>query len=449
MQRRFDRERAARKAAESLLEEKSLALYQANVKLMDLAEQTRVIVETVAEGIISYDRHGCIGLFNRSAERIFQLDTAVGCDIRSLFVLQEQDEHRLFPGRDPSPVSASEQNDDATLADAFELTARRVVGKTFPAEVTIGRRSVDSSTDYTMLVRDVSRRKQLEASLLQARKMESVGQLAAGIAHEINTPIQFIGDNIQFLQDAFEDFSVLLQLCNDMSLAVQAGDPTDSLLQSVKAQCEQTDLAFLREECPGAIEQSLEGIERVAKIVRAMKEFSQHSSDNFSLLDVNQAIENTLTVTANRYSELAVVETLLDPQLPQIMCFSGQINQCLLNLLSNAYEAIEDACLAGAGRVRVRTRSVNDAIEISVEDNGGGIPEAVRDRIFEPFFTTKEVGKGTGQGLSFVYDAIVDKHGGQISSHQAAGGGTVFVVSLPTSNGAFCRLKSSRPTAIL
>ena len=431
MQRRLEREKAARKAAETLLEQKSLEVYEANQRLIDLTEQTKAIVETAAEGIISYDEEGVIHLFNRSAERIFQCQEAIGKNIRDYFELLDEEDYGLFPVCNVVGPEEAHLGEESCISDPIEMTGRRTTGQSFFAEVMTNRNTSGKKTQFTMLVRDLSRRKKLEAQLSQSRKMESVGQLAAGIAHEINTPIQFVGDNILFLQGAFDDLGNLLDLYADLADEVAKGNSSLASLSKIKEQSEIADLPFLRQEAPDAIQQSIDGIERVAKIVRAMKEFSQASSDCKTLVDLNGAIENTITVTVNQYRDTAEIETCFDPEIGSVSCLAGKINQCLLNLLANAYEVLQEHGEPGTGKVRVTTKRNGDFAEIRVEDNGPGIPDDIRERIFEPFFTTKEVGKGMGQGLAYVYDVVVDKHDGQIQVQPLPTGGTSFLITLP------------------
>ena len=434
LQRRLERERTARKEAESLLEQKSLEVYEANQQLQDLNDQTNAIVETAAEGIITYDSNGTIRTFNRSAERIFKTTQAIGQDIREHFVDNEVRESTLFPSAKSEESSSESDEDEVDLAEPIELSGLRASQRQFFAEVAISKTLHNEQVTYTALVRDLSRRKKLEARLGQAQKMESVGQLAAGIAHEINTPIQFVGDNIRFLQDAFDDVADLLDVYQELVDAVANGASTASMVQRINDQCEIVDLPFLRKEFPGAIQQSIEGIDRVASIVRAMKEFSQPASENKSSVDINHAIENTLAVSKNLYRDIATVETSLDTSLKPLACLAGQMNQCLLNILTNAFEALAEHGEPNQGRVRIKTQLVNEHVEIRIDDNGPGIAPDVLERIFDPFFTTKEVGKGTGQGLAFVYDVIVNKHEGTIHAQSVPGHGTTFILTLPVVN---------------
>ena len=280
------------------------------------------------------------------------------------------------------------------------------------------------------ITQDVTQRKSLERELASAQKLESIGQLAAGIAHEINTPTQFIGDNIRFLQQSVgEVLSIVERL-----LPLMAGDDAATISAGeIAALLEPVDVDYLREEVPKAIAQSLEGVERIAKIVAAMKEFSHPAVDK-APHDLNRAIASTVTVASNEWKYVADLTTDFDADLPLVPVMPGAFNQVILNILVNAAHAI-GAVVAEApgtrGMISVSTRKVADWVEIRIQDSGGGIPEGVRDRIFDPFFTTKEVGKGTGQGLAIAHDVIVKKHHGAINVESAVGVGTTFIVRLP------------------
>jgi signal transduction histidine kinase len=266
--------------------------------------------------------------------------------------------------------------------------------------------------------------------LASAQKLESIGQLAAGIAHEINTPTQFIGDNIRFLQQSVGDvlsiFERLLPLMVKDDAATISAAEIAAFLQPV-------DVDYLREEVPKAIVQSLEGVERIAKIVGAMKEFSHPAVDK-APHDLNRAIASTVTVASNEWKYVADVETDFDADLPLAPVMLGAFNQVILNMLVNAAHAV-GAVVAEApgtrGMITISTRKVEDWAEIRIQDSGCGISEAVRDRIFDPFFTTKEVGKGTGQGLAIAHDVIVNKHKGTLTVESAVGLGTTFTLRLP------------------
>ncbi len=264
--------------------------------------------------------------------------------------------------------------------------------------------------------------------------MEGIGQLAAGIAHEINTPTQFVMDNLTFLSDAVKTVDRLLQQYRE---AVQALAPESEIVARLKEEERSCDLDFMQQEVPRAIEQSLEGAKRVAKIVRAMKEFSHPDSAEKTATDLNRAIESTITVARNEWKYVSEVTTEFDDQLPAVVCYPGDINQVVLNLIVNAAHTIKEKIKDGEkGKVIIRTKARGECVEISVSDTGMGIPEEIRNRIFDPFFTTKEVGKGTGQGLSLAYNLVVKKHGGKIWFETEPGKGTTFFLTLPVSVAA-------------
>jgi PAS domain S-box-containing protein len=287
---------------------------------------------------------------------------------------------------------------------------------------------------YGTTVTDISERKHLEQELVQAQKLEAIGQLAAGIAHEINTPIQYIGDNACFLQDAFCDINSLLALFDLLLKSSKHGAVGESLVREVEATRNRIDLDYLTIEIPKAIQQSLEGVERVASIVGAMKEFSHPGRKEKQAVDLNKAIQSTLTISRNEWKYVAEVVTDLDPSLPAVYCLPTEINQVMLNIVVNAAHAVGQAIREdkkGMGVITVRTRRDGDCVEIRIEDTGTGIPEAIRTRVFDPFFTTKDVGQGSGQGLAIARSIIVDRHGGTIRFESELKRGTTFIIRLP------------------
>jgi PAS domain S-box-containing protein len=299
--------------------------------------------------------------------------------------------------------------------------------------------SMEGLPQALVVARDITERKtgelaqkNLEVQLRQAQKLEAIGQLAAGIAHEINTPTQYIGDNTVFLRDGFQDLIALLNEEKDFLESAAGNSPQAAALLE---RYQDIDLDYLQNEIPKAIQQSLDGVARVTKIVGAMKDFSHPGTETKVLTDLNRAIESTLTVCRNEWKYVAELDSDLDPSLPPVPCYPGEFNQVVLNLVVNAAHAIE-ATLGGRdsgrmGTIRVATRKVGQEVEITIADNGTGIPEEIRDRIFEPFFTTKKIGKGTGQGLAIAHSVVVDKHGGRITLDSRTGEGSAFRIYLP------------------
>lgn len=285
-----------------------------------------------------------------------------------------------------------------------------------------------------VLIVDVTERKLLEDQLKQAQKLESIGQLAAGIAHEINTPVQYIGDNANFLAGAFRDVGAVLGRYRAV------GSDPGARAEAERA-AEEVDLDYLLDEAPRAIAQTLEGVKHVARIVKAMKEFAHPGTDEKVPIDLNHAIETVIAVARNEWKYTADVTTDLDPNLPAVEGLAGELNQVFLNLLVNAAHAVQSAHRSdGAkGQITFATRRSGNVVEVRVADTGCGIPEAIRGRIFDPFFTTKPVGQGTGQGLSIAHAVVVKRHGGALAFESEVGKGTTFVVRLPVQGAKLTR----------
>jgi len=313
----------------------------------------------------------------------------------------------------------------------FESQHRCKDGRLFPVEVTANYLEFDGQELCLAFVRDISERRKMESELRQAHKLEGIGQLAAGIAHEINTPIQFITDNLTFLRDSCCSAQALTEKYRSAVLdaASLIAPRVIADLQEAEKKC---DLSFIFGEVPHAIEQSLDGTARVTKIVRAMKEFSHPDAADKTMTDLNKAIESTVTVARHEWKYVSDVVMDLDPALPAVMCYPGDINQVILNLVVNAAHSIGEKIKQGEkGRICIRTRVQGDSAEVSIADTGTGIPEAIRNRIFDPFFTTKEVGMGTGQGLSLAHTVVVKKHSGKIWFETELGLGSTFFITLP------------------
>ncbi len=294
------------------------------------------------------------------------------------------------------------------------------------------------------LRREIVERKLLERELAHAQKMEAVGHMASGIAHEINTPIQYVGNNTQFLKDGFAEINRLPDAVEKMLQAVKENTVTDKLIAEVENTIKASEIEYLRDEIPKSIDQSLEGIGRVASIVRAMREFSHPDGRKKEPMDLNHAIENTLIVSRNEWKYVAEVVTDFNPELPPVLCLPGDLNQAVLNVVVNAAQAIAEVVgrdgSGGKGTITICTRRVGDTAEIRIEDTGPGIPENIRSKVFDPFFTTKEVGRGTGQGLAITYSVVTKKHGGTITFETEPGRGTTFIIRLPIEEQAACSL---------
>ncbi len=296
-------------------------------------------------------------------------------------------------------------------------------------------------TGVMFILNDITERKEMETQLLQSQNLRSIGQLAAGIAHEMNTPLQYVGDNTRFLKESFEDVLGVVRLQQAFLAECRETAPGLERIAELEAACAECDLEFLAEDVPSAIEQSLEGLERVTQIVRALRQFTHPGSDDKKMLDLNAAIESTATVARNEWRYVAELETDFDPELPPVPCVPGELNQVILNLVVNAAHAIADVVGDGAnakGRIRISTRRRGSTAEVRVADTGCGIPPEVQASVFDPFFTTKEVGRGTGQGLAISRAVIVEKHGGTLTFETEPRKGTTFVVRLPLATPEEC-----------
>jgi len=378
-------EQARRKVEilEQLLEDKTRALYLVNEELRSANEDLVQMYEVMAGALLVVDAEGTILRANRAARAI------VG-DVEG-----------------------------APIADVVDTREHR-------AEVPWGDERVPVLTRVTpwrdggqvITGLDLRERKKLELDLRHAQKLEAVGQLAAGVAHEINTPMQYVGDNVQFLQETFEDVLAYVAVLEDA---------LEELPERVREARERADLDYVRERGPRAFARTLEGVARVAEIVAGLRAFS-HPSRERTLTDVNEAVRTTAAVARHEYKYVADLELALE-EVPEIRCSRGDLHQVLLNLVVNAAHAIE-ARGPERGRIRIATSADHVEVRVSVSDTGSGIDDAIRDRIFEPFFTTKDVGKGTGQGLPLARALVVEQHRGRLW-FDTSPEGTTFHVALP------------------
>ena len=268
--------------------------------------------------------------------------------------------------------------------------------------------------------RDITEVMELERSLASASRLESIGQLSAGVAHEINTPVQFVSDNTSFLDTSF---TTLIDAISSLSELAETHEP-----KAVALVKKQADLDFLLEDIPDAISQSSEGLQQIAQIIRAMKAFA-HPGGEITATDINTLIQSTVDVSRNEWKYHATVELDLAADLPHPQCDAGQIKQVVLNMIINAAHAIADAG-EDKGVITIATATDGDRVTLRISDTGTGMSPEVQKRIFDRFFTTKGVGRGSGQGLAIAYDAIT-AHGGQIQVDSAVGEGTTFTIVLP------------------
>jgi PAS domain S-box-containing protein len=383
-----------------------------------VSEQLRAVLQTTNEYVIAVDRNWNVSYQNRLPSGD-DPSKAIGKPI------WECSPYLLNTSFEREARRAMKERVSCRFDEYFSALKAWMSGVAYPTE-----------TGLLILVKDETEKHQMDSQLRSAQKMEAIGQLAAGIAHEINTPIQYVGDNTGFMKDSWRDVAELLLAAQALRDEAARGPVSPVTIERFDTWSNKADVEYLTQEVPRAIEQTLEGVQRVAKIVSAMKEFSHPGPQEKRSTDLNRAIETTVTISRNEWKYVADVQTRLDPNLPLVPCLAEEINQVLLNLVVNAAHAIADVVKrkeSTRGTITISTRLDEDHVEIAVTDTGTGIPEHIRERVFDPFFTTKEVGKGTGQGLMLAQTVVVKKHGGRIWFDTEVDKGTTFFVRLPIS----------------
>jgi len=350
---------------------------------------------------------------------------------------------------------------DIAMPKMDGLALTKTIIEYFPADVIvmtgqIGRYSYDqfmgagacdfvqkpfTPDEISIRVKRVLREKQLREDLLQShkelaksQKLESLGQLASGIAHEINTPIQYIGDNATFVKETFQDLNECLQVFLELFEAGKKNAIDTVLIERVQSVVQTADIEYIQKEIPDAIDQTIEGVDRIQKIVKAMKTFAHPGKRVHVPTNLNECLQNTITISKNEWKYIADVLSDLDSSLPLVNCNPGEMSQVFLNLIVNASHAISDKLgknSTNKGKIKIITKNLKDWVEIKISDTGTGIPHEIKSKIFNPFFTTKEIGKGTGQGLAITHSIIVDRHKGKIDAEVSETGGAMFSIKLP------------------
>lgn len=394
-------------------------------------ELLRSVIDCMPSGVVVVDTDGSLVLYNAAARnalasRFVPLETCWAT--REIFDVDG--ERRLANHELPlARALAGEVCDGMELVIQTAANKRATLRWNARPMVQIARNTVWAVGVFQDIgaERNAARhQRELEVQLQRSQKMESLGQLASGIAHEINTPTQYISDNVRFLETAFTSMN---EAFAEMSKLVRSQDVPSPVQKAFAATAEDKELDFYEEEVPLAVAQSLEGLERVASIVRAMKEYA-HPCETKEPTDLNHVIQTAAAMSKNEWKYVADLQFTLGEDLPHVPCVAGEISQVVLNLVVNAAHAIAETP-AGRGCISIRSRVLDEGVEISIQDEGGGIPNHLIERVFDPFFTTKAVGKGTGQGLALAYDVIVRKHGGRLDVESTPGIGSTFSLYLP------------------
>ena len=402
-------------------------------ELRSSEERYRTIIETIPDAYFEADLAGNIIFCNNqfAASSGYTKEELQGFNFQILFDGQNAESaYRAF--------NEVYKTGKPSMHNQLEWLNKAGERKVLESSINLIRDLQGKTIGFRAVARDVTEKLRHEVLSLHSQKLESVGQLAAGIAHEINTPIQFIGDNIGFMKGAFQDILSMITML-DVLQDIDSPDLLSDrdLIDRIHKKGEEIDLAYLKKEIPKAIGQSLDGLQRVSKIVQAMREFSHPGGEDMSSLDINKAIESTITLTRNEWKYSADLIATLAPDLPIVQGYPADFNQVILNLIVNAAQALQEKIGKDGdakGRIEVFTRQDGNEVEICIRDTGPGIPPEAQSRIFDPFFTTKEVGKGTGQGLTIVQNIIVKKHGGKIFFETKPGEGTAFFIRLPLDN---------------
>ncbi|GGB58447.1 hypothetical protein GCM10011316_33150 [Roseibium aquae] len=441
LERRLARERSARKAAEDLLEKKSQELYQANQELRSITEvieRERTMLQAVFDarpsGLIVTTANLEIIRMNPTARALSGQDARVGTRLYLTNIIAASPE--IW-----TQICNCECNGQETAERPIEARVRHLDGEEIPVRLSCANIGHDDLRLWILLdlrgeIESDAQRKLLEQNLAQAQKLEALGTLASGVAHEINTPIQYIGDNTRFLKDVLHGLSEMLATYDRALTTSESAAGLQALRDEIAVKKQDLDLEFLLEEAPLAFDHALHGLDQVASIVRAIREFSHPGESEFAPVDLNSIIETTLSVSRNAWKQHARIEQNLAADLPTIPGIPGDLHQMMLNLVSNATDAIAERNPAGGGVIGITTRLIGGEVEIAISDNGCGIDPEHHSRVFDPFFTTKPPGKGTGQGLAIVYRIVQSTHNGRLTLESKPGAGTTFRLRFPVSETA-------------
>lgn len=386
------------------------------------------IFEHMADGLLTINSSGIVKSINSSGFLMFgyERDTLIGCNLESLMksdIIQQLS------------VTSLDKALKDFLGQTFVTQGVKQDGSEFPIEVNFSKIPLQTHGlfIFNCVARDITQRSELEAKLRQSQKLESIGQLSSGIAHEINTPTQYVSDNIAFLGVAFVSCLNIIRMTQTI-INKDISKITQQEIDDIKTIFQDNDMDFVMTEIPLAIEQSSEGLQRVKKIITAMKSFSHTNQGKMSLVDIREAIESTITVSRSEWRYIAKLVTNFSDALPKLNCLRDEFNQVILNFIVNAAHAIEEKYgkkSNAMGCISINVHQQDNNIKITINDDGIGMRSELKERIFDPFFTTKELGKGTGQGLSMAYLAIVEKHKGSIEVTSQPNIGTTFSISIP------------------
>ncbi len=409
----------------------------AELALANEKERLSVTLHSIGDGVIATDIEGRLLTINPVAENIigWKQHEIIGRALVDFLEFSDSKSCHVSGqvNNDIELILSSSNQTECLVQDAILVTRDGSV-KTISVNSAPILTSDRIAIGHVLVIRDVTDLRKSEIKIALSQKLESIGALAAGIAHEINSPLQYISDNNVFFQESVSSLLKLIKGYQEfVGVAIDMNYLAD-FTSPIKAMETELEIEYLLEEIPAALEQSMDGIQRVRDLVLAMKEFSHPGTKQKKLSDLNKGIEATITISRNEWKYVAELNADLDHNLPLINCAMNEINQVLLNIIVNAAQAISEVIEKGVikrGTINVSSRLKDEYAEIRIADNGGGIPNTLISMIYDPFFTTKAVGKGTGQGLAIAHDIIVNKHQGSIDVYSEEGQGTTFIIRLP------------------
>lgn len=402
-----------------------LILAQERERFEQVYKQNVRLIDEMSSAAIGIDKHDLITHWNHQAELYFGIGKSDAIEKR-LFELEIHCDWPVIIAKLNDSLNKNEKN------KKFEVSYQRSGeenDRILSIAITPFIEPNGSFTGYLLLLDDITEKKHLEKRHQQSMYLESIGQLSAGIAHEINTPMQYISDNLNFLRESFDDTAKALTKIKKLLLSNTLNEDT------LNAIFEEADFEYLSEELPLAFSQTTEGVNRVCSIVKAMKEYSHPNSEEKVATNLNHCIESTITISKHTWKYHSDMEVDLDPNLKDVMCYPGPFNEVILNIIVNAADAIRDRIenddAIVKGNIKIQTLGKEDFAEIRISDTGGGIPQSIQEKIFDPFFTTKAIGKGTGQGLALSYSIIKERHKGELHFETVPGESTTFILQLP------------------
>jgi signal transduction histidine kinase len=429
------------------------ALSRNNLQLANEKNKYLTLFESLSSPVILCDENGKLDNYNNAAGRLL-----LDCDTPGSRYYAEQRNDLEPPGLDRElgimkhkgldryKVEKRYATPDGERTYAVRIERMLDVSQKFSG-FTILFSDISSTNKWAAQLAQINRDQMLlieelhstRQQLVQAEKMAAIGQLASGVAHEINTPLQYIGENIQFMGEAFKDLIETAKTQLKLLDVLERGSIPRELVEQARSQAEEAELDYLFDEIPVTLRQSLGGVKKVSGIVTAMKHFARPGTEDKVDTDINDAVLSIIQVSANEWKYHAEIETDLDSSLPPISVVPSEINQALLNVIVNAAAAVRECVERKAtnekGKITIKTRQDGDWVVIEIGDTGCGIPEEIQSKIFDPFFTTRDVGQGTGQGLTVAYLAIVKKHAGKIELLGSSDKGSTFEIRLPAKPG--------------